>query len=379
MAVVDDRGDERRIRREELERLVDEAREAERLGYLIRVLVETSLPHRQPENPWRFVRRRSGITLTLASPAAPAAPSASENLGDEDDPSEPVPYGLPYGSLPRVLLAWLGGEYKRTGERLIQLGPSHGSFLRTLGLLDGGGGPRSDRARLRWQLERLFAATVTSVESAESIKRRLRAVGGIPIIDGEEADPSPAITRVSILDTSSGPDSLVWWHPRRPGEMVWRSSVLLGSSYSKALDRAFPVSPRVLAELRRSPLAIDLYCWLTYFFFGFRDARGQHRLERVEPWEALEGRLGADYGREARRARRALNDARKADPDGDHRGQEAAVRELERKAHNKFRDRVARALVAVKRVYPEARVEPCPMGLRLRPSPPNVSPRPDRR
>ena len=372
MPVVDDRWDARRIRREQLERLVDEAREGERLGYLIRVLVETSLPHRPPENPWRFVRRRSGITLTLASPAAPPV--------TEDELSDPVPYGLPYGSLPRVLLAWLGGEYKRTGERLIQLGPSHGALLRTLGLVDGGGGPRSDRARLRWQLERLFAATVTSVESAESIKRRLRAAGGIPIIDGQEADPSPAITRLSILDTSCEPgDGLVWWHPRRPGHMVWRSSVLLGTSYCQALERAFPVSPRVLAGLRRSPLAIDLYCWLTYFFFGFRDARGASRLERVEPWEALEGRLGADYGRAARRARRALDGARNSDPDGDHRAQEAAVRELERKARSKFRDGVVRALVAVKRVYPEARVEPSPLGLRLRPSPPNVAPRPPRR
>ena len=181
--------------------------------------------------------------------------------------------------------------------------------------VDGGGGPRSDRVRLRWQLERLFAATVTSVESAESIKRRLRTAGGIPIIDGEEADPSPAITRLSILDTSCGAgDGLVWWHPRRPGHMVWRSSVLLGSSYCQALERAFPVSPRVLAGLRRSPLAIDLYCWLTYFFFGFRDARGASRLERVETWEALEARLGADYGREARRARRALDGARNRIP-----------------------------------------------------------------
>jgi hypothetical protein len=142
MAVVDDRRDERRIRRDASERMFDEAREGERLGYLIRVLVDTSLPHRPPENPWRFVRRRSGITLTLASPAAP---SAVDDLRDELELSEPVPYGLPYGSLPRVLLAWLGGEYKRTGERLIQLGPSHGAFLRALGLEDGGGGPRRDR------------------------------------------------------------------------------------------------------------------------------------------------------------------------------------------------------------------------------------------
>ena len=276
-----------------------------------------------------------------------------------------------------MLLAWLGGEYKRTGDRLIQLGPSYGAFVRTLGLEDGGGGPRSDRARLRWQLERLLAATVISVESPQSIKRRLRARGAIPIIDGEEADPSPLITRLSILDGNPVEHraDVVWWHPRCPGHMAWRSSVLLGQSYCEALERAFPVSPWALAELRRSPLAIDLYCWLTYLFFGFQNAIGRGRLERVEPWELLQAQLGADYGREARRSRRELESARKSAPEGDYRAWETSVRELERKARNKFRAGVLRALVAIKHVYPQARVEPCPAGLRLRPSPPHVAPR----
>ena len=371
---------ERRIQREALDRSFEEARAGERLGYLIRFLVETSLPHRAPEDPWRFVRRRSGITLTLTSPAAPLD---VEGLGDDEPPGhgievfDPTPYGLPYGSLPRVLLAWLGGEYKRTGDRLIQLGPSYGAFVRALGLEDGGGGPRSDRVRLRWQLERLLAATVISVESPQSIKRRLRARGAIPIIDGEEADPSPLITRLSILDGNPVEHraDVVWWHPRRPGHMVWRSSVLLGQSYCEALERAFPVSPWALAELRRSPLAIDLYCWLTYLFFGFQNAIGRGRLERVEPWELLQAQLGADYGREARRSRRELESARKSAPDGDYRAWETSVRELERKARNKFRAGVLRALVAIKHVYPQAHVEPCPAGLRLRPSPPHVAPR----
>lgn len=363
----------RRIQHESLERIVAEAQETERLGYLIRVMVETSLPHRPPENPWRFVRRRAGVALTLASPAAP--PEDDAPAGDMEA-LEPVPYGLPYGSLPRVLLAWLGGEYKRTREPLVQLGPSYAAFARTLGLVTSGGGPRSDRARLRWHLERLFAATVTSVESSDSVRRRLRAGGGIPTIDGEEADVSPRVTRLSIVDADPAEDdsNLLWWHPRRPGHMVWRSRVLLGQSYCRALDHAFPVSPRALAELRRSPLAIDLYSWLTYLFFGFRAAPGQAQV-RTEPWEALQAQLGADYGREARRARRDLELARKATPGADFRARTAVVRELERKAHDNFRASVLRALSQVKRVYPEARVEPSEAGLRLRPSPPHVAPR----
>ena len=236
---------------------------------------------------------------------------------------EPVPYGLPYGSLPRVLLAWLGGEYKRTREPLVQLGPSYAAFARTLGLVTSGGGPRSDRARLRWHLERLFAATVTSVESSDSVRRRLRAGGGIPTIDGEEADVSPRVTRLSIVDADPAEDdsNLLWWHPRRPGHMVWRSRVLLGQSYCRALDHAFPVSPRALAELRRSPLAIDLYSWLTYLFFGFQRLRtgsGSHR--------AVGRVVGPDsvptMGAKPAGVRRDLELARKATPGADFRARD---------------------------------------------------------
>jgi len=49
------------------------------------------------------------------------------------------PIGLPYGSVRRLLLAWIGAEAMRTGERELVLGDSMSSFLSELGLNRTGG------------------------------------------------------------------------------------------------------------------------------------------------------------------------------------------------------------------------------------------------
>ena len=64
---------------------------------------------------------------------------------------------LPFGTNPRLILAWLCTEAVRTGSRDIVLGRSLSEFMRKLGIssTDGRG-----QARLRNQMERLFGCTV---------------------------------------------------------------------------------------------------------------------------------------------------------------------------------------------------------------------------
>jgi hypothetical protein len=88
---------------------------------------------------------------------------------------------------------------------------------------------------------------------------------------------------------------------------------------------------RALRALRRSPLALDLYVWLTYRMSYLRQPT-------AVPWAALRLQFGADYGRM------------------DH-----------------FQGHVRRALAKyVLPVYPQARIEEAPGGLRLLPSPTHV-------
>ena len=68
--------------------------------------------------------------------------------------------GLPFGNLPRLLLAWVCTEAVRTRSRKLVLGSSLSEFMRKLGLVPVGGGSRGDRTRLRNQMKRLFNAHI---------------------------------------------------------------------------------------------------------------------------------------------------------------------------------------------------------------------------
>jgi hypothetical protein len=109
------------------------------------------------------------------------------------------------------------------------------------------------------------------------------------------------------------------------------STVTLGQEFfESALRSPIPVDLRALQALRRSPLALDFYCWLTY-------RMSYLRRDVTVPWEALHAQFGADY---------------------------ASVR--------KFRQKARQALRSVASAYPLARFDPDGRGLVLHPSPPHV-------
>ena len=71
---------------------------------------------------------------------------------------------LPYGNLPRLLLAWVSTEAVRTGSRVLILGDSLSEFMRTLGIYNSGGNLQT---RLRNQMRRLFHCTVSLIYEDE--------------------------------------------------------------------------------------------------------------------------------------------------------------------------------------------------------------------
>jgi hypothetical protein len=79
----------------------------------------------------------------------------------------PPSIGLPYGSYPRLALAWLSTEAVRTRNREIELGPTFSSFMYKLGLTPVTG-KRGTTSRLRNQLHRLFSTTIRCSYSDEA-------------------------------------------------------------------------------------------------------------------------------------------------------------------------------------------------------------------
>ena len=109
------------------------------VGFMARLLALCSLPRTDPGNCDRYVRRNGPFTLIMIA-------------GGE------IPK-LPYGTLPRLLLALVCTEAVRTGRLELVLGRSLAEFMRQIGITNDSGGRRGDRTRLQNQMRQLFAAT----------------------------------------------------------------------------------------------------------------------------------------------------------------------------------------------------------------------------
>lgn len=262
----------------------ESAQRAGALGFMARALVQATLPHRRVEGN-EFVRQNGNFTLSLMAPSH---------------------IGLPFGSIPRLLLAWLTTEAVRTQSRELLLGPSLSSFMQALDMVPTGGRWGSI-TRLKAQTVRLFASTITaSYEDASKT-----TLAGLRIADR----------------------AVLWWDAKAPEQTaLWRSSVTLTEAfYREVIARPVPIDLRALKCLKKSPLALDLYVWLTYRF-SYLD-----RPTEI-PWAALAAQFGSDYGR--------------------LRG---------------FKEALLHELRKVLTVYPEAQVEPGEEGLILKLSRPHIA------
>jgi Plasmid encoded RepA protein len=242
-------------------RIFDEPPTKQDAAYLPRELIQVTLPHKNPGNIPVWTRSNGNLTVGI---------EPGINLKTRTS------YGYPYGTIPRLLLFWITTEALRTKSRRLQLGHSLRSFMADLGLNSANGGTgakRSDARRLREQMQRLFQARLSFQNTSEH--------------NGEECE--------SRLNMQVADQTEFWWSHKQPGQgALWGSWIELGEKFFAAIT-AYPVPAdmRALKALKQSPLALDLYAWLTYE--AFRAHRS--RKPRFETWAQLHDHLGAEYAR----------------------------------------------------------------------------------
>ena len=75
---------------------------------------------------------------------------------------------LPFGNLPRLLLAWVSYRSRSDPKPRIVLGRSLAEFMRSLGVFNSdSGGTRGEQTRLRNQMNRLFQRTISLIYEDE--------------------------------------------------------------------------------------------------------------------------------------------------------------------------------------------------------------------
>ena len=200
------------------------AREADpNTGFMARLLSLCSLPRTNPGNRLQYKRVNGPYTLVMFS------------NGETK---------LPYGNIPRLLMAWICTEAVRTQSRVLVLGSSLSKFMRKLGMSDDSGSPRGDRTRLRNQMKRLFGCNITLIYKDDQ---------------GERFITSPIAASGEYL-----------WDPKRPYDaMLWESKIELSEKFFEEIIRhPVPLDMNTLKALKRCALGLDLYLWLNYRLFA---------------------------------------------------------------------------------------------------------------
>ena len=172
------------------------------LGFMARTMALCSLPRSSPGNRLQYKRVNGPYTLYMTVTG-----------GNK----------LPFGTNPRLILAWISTEAVRTGSRDLVLGRSLSEFMRKLGIssTDGRG-----QARLRNQMERLFNCSVSMIYKDHNHRSSANAV---------------------IADLTD-----FWWNPQRPNERVlWESKVRLSESFfNEIVSHPVPLDMNTLKALK---------------------------------------------------------------------------------------------------------------------------------
>ena len=228
------------------------ARDADpEIGFMARLLALCSLPRTDPGSQLRYIRRNGPYTLYMTAGGGKR---------------------LPYGNLPRLLLAWVCSEAVRTQSRELVLGRSLSEFMRSVGVYDDGG---AVRRRLRNQMQRLFRSHVELV---------YQDVHGERFVNSAIADRGE-----------------FWWDAKHPDQpSLWESKIELGEQFfHEVITNPVPLDMNILKAVKRSPLGLDLYLWLTYRTFGLT------RPLRLT-WRQLYRQFGADPATASKVAQQAF-------------------------------------------------------------------------
>ena len=192
------------------------------MGFMARLMALCCLPRTNPGNRKEYKRVNGPYTLYMNATAGSK---------------------LPFGNLPRLLLAWVSTEAVRTRSRELILGKSLAAFMRALGVYSSGG---RVQIRLRNQMKRLFNAHVSLIY---------------------EDDHGEARVSSSVADRTE-----LWWNERKPDEpTLWESKIYLGEAFfNEIINHPVPLDMNTLKALKRCALGLDLYLWLTYRTFTLR-------------------------------------------------------------------------------------------------------------
>jgi hypothetical protein len=210
------------------------------ISYYTPILIQCTLPYIDPKTvAWK--KTNGDFSLIVSS-------GFDQNL---------EPYGIPYGSLPRLVLAYIITRVIQTGERRIDLSSYFSTFLKEIGYTGNLKGNSRQAKTVRNQIIRLVRASIA-----------FEGRGGT-----DEAGRLAGIN----MNVASKYD--LWWDFKSPEQdSLWGSYIQISEEFRQAIFSApVPLRANILKALHKSPLALDVYMWVSYRLFTMR-ATGQESI-----------------------------------------------------------------------------------------------------
>ena len=227
--------------------LAEETREeADKLGFMSRLLLMVNLPYRDPGDDKKVWLRRNGQVSIVVS-------STYDKNG--------ISLGIPYGTYPRLILAYLVTQAVKTQSPIIYLGKEFKNFINLIGLEKGG----YQFKNVRKQLERVLSASFSWTYETEEMQSR---------------------TNIQVSHQSQ-----LWWTPLEHSNVssFWENYIKLNTDFFNEITRyAVPLDLRVLSVLKNSPIGLDLYMFITWRVFKINKPV-------LISWQSLQQQLGGQY------------------------------------------------------------------------------------
>lgn len=229
-------------------------------GYMARELVQCGLPLSKPTDT-KIVRKNGNLAVIFRS-------GIDQNGND---------IGLPYGSLARFLLVYIttraiANKYAENPRR-IKITSHLYDFLRELDVPIVTGKRGSVQA-LKGQINRLLRCEIAFIREVE--------------------DSSGSRESFALMPLSGQYD--IWWNYKVPEQdSFFESYIELGEAFYEAIiSSPVPILLDHLKQLRRSPLAIDFYIWVSYRLYTLNSQKKD--ILRL-PVPVLKAQLGSSFER----------------------------------------------------------------------------------
>ncbi len=219
--------------------------EAGALGFMSRLLIMVNLPYRDLGKERKvWIRKNGKVSIIVAS---------SYN-------KDGVSIGIPYGSYPRIILAYIITQAVKTNSPNIYLGKGFRDFIEMIGLEKGG----HQFKNVKKQLERILSASFAWTYETDNMESR---------------------TNIQVSHQSQ-----LWWNPKNPDQQtLWESYINLNHHFFiEIVNNAVPIDFRALTILKNSPLGLDLYMFVLWRTFKINEPI-------YISWQSLQEQLGTQH------------------------------------------------------------------------------------